>query len=343
MSCTQGAKASQDGSYNSKERQMERQAREEALTDGIYANIQTNRGDIWVRLFYDQTPLTVLNFIGLAEGTLNANRQGAFYDGVTFHRVIKNFMIQGGDPEGTGAGDPGYRFPDEIVEALVFDRAGLLAMANAGPGTNGSQFFITHEPTPHLNGKHTIFGEVVSSEDQDVVNAIEQNDTIMHVTILRKGASAESFVANQEEFDRLLTELKGAEALKLRQYQEAMHAIVKQVMPNAQKSPKGVFFTIEKQGTGEKPKQGSKVDIHYEGRLLVTDALFDSSYARNEPLAIPAGVGQVIEGWDEMVMDMKVGEKRTVILPPELGYGAMGYPGVIPANAWLKFTMERVS
>ncbi|NIZ47054.1 peptidylprolyl isomerase [Spirochaetales bacterium BR208] len=342
MSCTQGAKASQDGTYNSKERQMERQERAEALTDGIYANIQTNRGDIWVRLFYDQTPLTVLNFIGLAEGTLKANREGAFYDGVTFHRVIKNFMIQGGDPEGTGAGDPGYRFPDEIVETLVFDRAGLLAMANAGPGTNGSQFFITHGETPHLNGKHTIFGEVIDDRDQSIVNTIEQGDTIMHVAIIRKGQSAASFIANQAEFDRLLADLKSAEALKMQQYQESMHTLVKQVMPNAQKSPKGAFFIVEKQGSGDKPKQGSQVEIHYEGRLLANDVLFDSSYARNEPLAIPAGVGQVIAGWDEMVMDMQIGEKRIVILPPELGYGAMGYPGVIPANAWLKFTMERM-
>ncbi len=173
------------------------------LPEGLYAQIGTTRGDIWVKLFTEDTPITVANFVGLAEGTLSgANKQGKYYDGLKFHRVIDNFMIQGGDPTGTGSGGPGYRFVDEIVSTLKFDRPGLLAMANAGAGTNGSQFFITHTPTPHLNGKHTIFGEVVSKEDQAVVDAIKQGDVMMRVMIHRVG-KYESYKVAQESFNNL--------------------------------------------------------------------------------------------------------------------------------------------
>ena len=150
--------------------------------DGVFAIISTTKGDIVVELYYKDTPLTVTNFVGLAEGTLDAAKGKKFYDGLKFHRVINDFMIQGGDPEGTGRGGPGYRFPDEPVAGLIFDKPGKLAMANAGPGTNGSQFFITHVPTDWLNYRHTIFGEVVTG--QDVVNKTEQEDVIKSVTII---------------------------------------------------------------------------------------------------------------------------------------------------------------
>ena len=170
--------------------------------EGLFANISTSKGDILVELFYKHAPLTVTNFVGLAEGTLDAAKGKKFYDGLKFHRVIADFMIQGGDPEGTGRGGPGYKFPDEPVNGLVFDKPGKLAMANAGPGTNGSQFFITHVPTDWLNYKHTIFGEVVDAESQKVVNAVAQDDVIKSVTIIRKGADAEAFKATQADFDR---------------------------------------------------------------------------------------------------------------------------------------------
>ncbi|WDI37255.1 peptidylprolyl isomerase [Entomospira culicis] len=324
--------------------QMDRDERIKTLNDGLYAVISTTRGDIWVELFYEQAPLTVVNFAGLAMGSLSkANKSGAFYDGLTFHRVIDNFMIQGGDPTASGSGGPGYRFADEIVEGLTFNRAGLLAMANAGAGTNGSQFFITHVPTPHLNGKHTIFGQVVADIDQQVVNAIKQNDRIETVTILRKGDKAQAFVIDQANFDAIDLDYKTKERATQEKANASMIAEIKKQYPNIQVSELGVYYIIEKAGSGERPNRGQVVSMHYDGVLFPSGSRFDSSYQRNEPIEVPAGDGYVIAGWDEMMLQMQVGEKRIVILPPELAYGAAGRPPVIPPSAWLQFTMERVS
>lgn len=164
--------------------------------DGLYAQMTTNKGDILIQLEMEKTPFTVANFVALAEGNMpnSAKAEGVpYYDGLTFHRVIDNFMIQGGDPQGTGRGGPGYRFKDEFNPTLRHSSAGVLSMANAGPGTNGSQFFITHVPTPWLDNNHTVFGFVI--EGQDVVNAIRQGDTIKTLQIIRKGAAAEAFDA----------------------------------------------------------------------------------------------------------------------------------------------------
>jgi peptidylprolyl isomerase len=186
-------------------------AKEVQLDDGLYARIITPRGTITVVLEFEKTPLTVVNFVGLAEGTKDftvskGRTKGPFYDGLTFHRVIPNFMIQGGDPLGSGTGGPGYKFPDEFVPSLTFKGPGVLAMANAGPKTNGSQFFITHKATSWLNYKHTIFGHVVSG--QDVVNAIRQGDVIEKIEIIRNGEKAKNFVTDQAAFDRLLAQRK---------------------------------------------------------------------------------------------------------------------------------------
>ena len=147
----------------------------------------TNKGDIAATVFANETPLTAANFLHLASGK--------FYDGLKFHRVIADFMIQGGDPEGTGRGGPGYRFADECLSFLRHDKPGILSMANAGPNTNGSQFFITHVPTPWLDGKHTVFGEV--TEGQEVVNAIRAGDTIESIEIL--DSTDELFASKAEE------------------------------------------------------------------------------------------------------------------------------------------------
>ena len=160
------------------------------LSDGLYADLETSKGNIILELYYEQAPTTVSNFVALAEGNhpvVDDQHEGKrYYDGLKFHRVIENFMIQGGDPTGTGSGGPGYQFDDEFNEELKHNGPGILSMANAGPGTNGSQFFITHVETPWLDGKHSIFGKVNSG--QDVVDKVEQNDIIKKVKIIRIGA-----------------------------------------------------------------------------------------------------------------------------------------------------------
>lgn len=168
--------------------------KKQKLEKGLYAEIQTNKGNILLKLEFEKTPLTVANFVGLSEGKIKNTARPLgkpFYDSLKFHRVIANFMIQGGDPLGNGRGGPGYSFKDECLPEFTFTGPGILAMANAGPGTNGSQFFITHVATPWLNGKHTIFGHVITG--QDVVNTIQQGDMIIHINIIRKGKAAKKF------------------------------------------------------------------------------------------------------------------------------------------------------
>ena len=311
------------------------------LPDGLYAVMETTRGDITLSLEYEKTPLTVINFVALAEGKMNTSmKDGPYYDGLKFHRVIADFMIQGGDPMGTGSGGPGYKFAAEIDDSLVFDGPGVLAMANAGPGTNGSQFFITHVATDWLQGKHTIFGHVV--EGQDVVNAIKQGDEIKKVTIIRNGAKAEAFEADQETFDAFNEKLV-ADARK--KAEEASRAVVDEInsrWPDAQVTESGMRYVIKKEGTGKTPPAGTKVTVHYTGTFM-DGRKFDSSVDSNRPFEFVVGAGQVISGWDEAVLSMKVGEKRTIVLPPSLAYGQRGYPGAIPPNSWLIFEVELLS
>jgi peptidylprolyl isomerase len=213
-------------------------------------------------------------------------------------------------------------------------------MANAGPGTNGSQFFITHVATPWLDGKHTVFGRVV--EGQDVVNAIRQGDKIKNITIIRNGALASQFKADQAAFDALLKDANASAAGKGKAQRDADLALINTKYPNAVQTPSGVKYIIQKKGTGNKPAPGKTVQVNYRGSFL-SGQVFDSSDTRGRPLEFTAGVGAVIKGWDEMIMDMQVGEKRLAIIPPELAYGERGAGnGVIPPNSFLVFEMELV-
>ena len=307
------------------------------LDDGLYAIIHTKKGDIVLSLEYKRCPMTVCNFVGLAEGKLNTKKKGVpFYDGLKFHRVIKDFMIQGGDPKGNGTGGPGYKFPDEFCPELKHTGPGVLSMANAGPGTNGSQFFITHVATPWLDGKHTIFGHVV--EGQKVVNSIAQGDKMDSVEIIRKGAEAEAFRTDGEAFASYVDTVEARE----KEAREAMLRKVEQEIdnryPNAVRTPSGLRYVITKDGKGtSSPRMGQEVTVHYQGTLL-NGKIFDSSLARKQPAVFR--VGQVIEGWNEALQMMKKGEKRTLIIPPDLGYGEYGYPGIIPPNSYLIFDVE---
>jgi len=309
------------------------------LGNGLFARISTDRGDIVVQLEFQKTPLTVCNFVALAEGKMNVTGGKHFYDGLTFHRVIADFMIQGGDPQGTGSGGPGYRFPDEIVPSLKHDGPGILSMANAGPGTNGSQFFITHVATPWLDGKHTVFGRVIKG--QDVVDAIQQGDKMKTITIIRNGPSATQFKADQAAFDTLLKEKSASAADKSKAQRDADIAQINTKYPGAVQTASGVKYVIQKKGNGNKPAAGKTVQVKYRGSFL-SGEVFDDSDTRGSPLEFPAGVGAVIKGWDEMVMDMQIGEKRIAIIPPELAYGERGFGNVIPPNSFLIFEMELV-
>jgi cyclophilin family peptidyl-prolyl cis-trans isomerase len=307
--------------------------------DGVFAVLQTVRGDIVIELFYKQTPLTVVNFVGLAEGTLDAAKGKPFYDGLKFHRVISkangdadNFMIQGGDPRGTGSGGPGYRFPDEFVSDLRHDKSGRLSMANSGPKTNGSQFFITIVPTPWLDDRHTIFGQVI--DGLSVVETVKQNDLIQKVTIIRQGKDAGEFKATQKEWDAALIEYT--------ERQRGSAEAAAKFLPKGIKTPEGILYTITKEGSGNKTETGKNVQVHYNGYFLNGEK-FDSSYDRGSPLPFKTGAGQMIPGFDKMVQDMRLGEKRTIVLPPNEAYGARGVENAIPPNGFICFDIELIS
>jgi peptidyl-prolyl cis-trans isomerase A (cyclophilin A) len=305
------------------------------MQDGIYAKFTTEKGEILIKLTHDKTPGTVGNFVALAEGNLenSAQPQGTpYYDGLTFHRVIPDFMIQGGDPNGTGSGGPGYNFDDEFHPDLKHDVPGVLSMANAGKGTNGSQFFITHVPTPWLDNNHTVFGHVV--EGQNIVDLIAQGDTMMKVEIIREGEEAKKW--NAVEQFRLFTGAKAErEAAALKSQEELLTSISE----GFETTESGLRFQIIQKGDGVKAEKGNQVAVHYKG-MFADGTEFDNSYKRGNPIEFPVGMGNVIAGWDEGIQLLKVGDKARFVIPSNLAYGTSGAGGVIPPNATLVFDVE---
>ncbi len=331
------------------------------LNDGLYAEFVTNKGTFVSQLHFEKTPLTVANFVALAEGThpqvdtSYANKK--FYNGLKFHRIIDNFMIQGGDPEGTGAGGPGYKFPDEFDESLKHSKKGILSMANAGPGTNGSQFFITLKETPHLDNRHSVFGEIVLG--QEVVDSIGKVETtkpgdkpvnpviIQEVNIIRKGKAAKSFDA-VEKFDSAMKDVIEQQKIEAAKAEERKAEMKKKIdeelnsmADGYEKTDSGLWYKIIKKGNGtKKPKAGQMVKVHYTG-MLTDGTKFDSSYDRNQPIEFPVGTGKVIPGWDEGIMLLNEGDQAKLMIPPYLGYGERGI-GPIPPNSILIFDVELV-
>ena len=304
------------------------------MNNGIYAKLITSKGAIVVHLEHEKTPGTVGNFVALAEGNLEntAKPQGTpYYDGLKFHRVIPDFMIQGGCPQGTGTGNPGYQFDDEFHPDLKHHGPGVLSMANAGPGTNGSQFFITHIATPWLDGKHTVFGNVI--EGQDIVDAIEQGDT-MTVEILRQGEAAVSW--NAVEAFRTF---EGERAKRIEEEKRKQNELLDKVSAGYDQTESGLRYKIIQNGDGKQATKGAMVSVHYKGQLL-DGTVFDSSYKRKQPIDFALGVGQVIAGWDEGIQLLKVGDKARFVIPSNLAYGERGAGGVIPPDATLIFDVE---
>ena len=342
------------------------------LGDGLFADIETTKGHIVVKLNYKEVPTTVANFVTLAEGKNNfvkvEYKEKPFYNGTIFHRVIDGFMIQGGDPTGTGMGDPGYRFEDEFVPSLKHSKKGILSMANSGPNTNGSQFFITQVPTPHLDGRHTVFGETVKGEE--VIDAIakaprngqdrpNEDIKIKNITIIANGKDAQKFDA-VKVFDNYFKSVAEREKEKEERVKRASAKFLEEIKvqePQAKVLPSGVkIFTINN-GEGKQPKQTEFAMVNYAGYLR-NGALFDSnikeveeSYGKYQamreqqngyqPIPFPyTPSAQLIPGFKEALLTMKVGDKIRVFIPATLGYGEAGAGDVIPPNSDLIFDIE---
>jgi FKBP-type peptidyl-prolyl cis-trans isomerase len=305
------------------------------MKDGIYAKFNTNKGEIIVKLTHKKTPGTVGNFVALAEGNMENNVKAKgepYYNGLKFHRVIPDFMIQGGCPQGRGTGDAGYKFDDEFHQDLRHDTPGVLSMANSGPGSNGSQFFITHVATPWLDNKHTVFGNVETG--QDVVDAIAQGDKIETLEIMRIGEEAKNWDALKafNNFNASGETRTAAEKAK-------QEAELDKVAAGFESTETGLRYKMIQKGDGAKAEKGKKVSVHYEGSLL-NGQVFDSSYKRNAPIDFQLGIGQVIPGWDEGILLLQVGDKARFVIPSDLAYGSAGAGGVIPPDATLIFDVE---
>ncbi len=341
-------------------RAQESPAVKDATKDpGLYAVFETTKGTIVARLAYDKAPVTVANFVGLVTGEMEwkdpqtgAMVKRPFYDGLKFHRCIAGFMVQGGCPLGNGRGGPGYSFGDEFDASLRHDTAGLLSMANSGPNTNGSQFFITLGPTPHLNDRHSVFGKVVSGLDaaQSMAavpmkggeNSTPVDDILMtKVRIVRTGAEAEAFDWKKEfaKKDELPERMKAYRAGKDKAEMGKLFQTLGVDPAKMQKGDSGLEYFVRQPGTGAVPKAGQTIVAHYTGYLL-DGTKFDSSVDRGSPFETQIGVGRVIKGWDMAFTQMKVGEKRLLVIPGDLAYGKRGAGGVIPPDATLVFDVE---
>lgn len=346
--------------------------RQPKYPDGLYAELKTNKGLIVLLLEFEKTPMTVANFVGLAEGTIEnkALPAGApFFDGTVFHRVVAGHVIQAGMPKAAERG-PGYTIPNEIAAGLDHGRAGMLGMANSGPHTNSSQFYITLGDRSYLDGMYTVFGHVV--EGMAVVNAVVQGDVVERVTIVRVGAKASAFKTDNATFRRLVDEARSrvkAEDERREREEAAMikskwpNAIAQPVNPPSTSSSRGplayppALVVVTTNGEGSAAQPGGKVKARYRGQFLDGRA-FCSSAEQGRPM--PGNAAEVFEyevggkvritpALESALLAMKKGERRTVIARGASAYGASGFfatpkPGekrfVIPPNTTLVYDVE---
>ncbi len=306
------------------------------LKDGLYAVIDMGLGPITLELYPESAPLTVASFVGLAEGKFMGTGK-PYFDGLLFHRVEPGFVVQGGDPTGTGTGGPGYKFPNEIDPKLNYAEEGMLAMANSGPDTNGSQFFITLAPTQALTGSYTIFGRVIKG--MEVVKAIRKGERMRTVKIVRIGQKAQGFGMTRTEFDAAVQDkFLGGQSAKKGALKAQVDAAKKR-FPGLMDGKSGILYQILQAGNGTKPAARTRVSVHYtltnlDGKVL------DTSKTTGKPLQFSIGAGEMISGFDMSVADMSYGEKRLLVLPPELAYGERGAGGLIPPNSYIVFEVE---
>jgi peptidylprolyl isomerase len=326
--------------------------------DGLYAELRTSKGLIVLSLEYERTPMSTANFVGLAEGTIinDVFSEGIpYFDGSKFHRVVPGHVIQAGIPAIQTESQPGYMFPNEISPELSHNRAGVLGMANGGPHTNGSQFYITLGDRSYLDGDYTVFGEVV--EGMDVVNAIVQDDVIQSVEIVRCGEGAKRFRADTEMFQKLVVEARKRVEEQEKKKITRESALIKKKWPDILEADSGLKFLIVQQGKGEVPLPGSKVRVRYTGEILggkmyfSTDEGIPDDEPPSEEFVMQIGQNQVTPGFDQVIAQMREGEKRILVLPSQLAYGTGGFYAkevegkkrfVISPNSTLVYEVELI-
>jgi len=319
------------------------------LDEGLYADIETNKGDILCKLYFEDTPLTIANFVSLAEGT-NPNVSDSlkgrkFYDGLTFHRVMRNFMIQGGDPLANGTGGPGYKFEDEFptdsLGGLKYTHigAGVLSMANGGPGSNGSQFFITHKETPWLDGKHTVFGKVTYG--QTVIDSIKKGDIINHIRFIRIGHKATGFdapkVFKKELENSIAMKLIKIEEARVKYLEDSKIFQAEQGIAKAKKTASGLQILTLKKGNGKKFSESKETTIHYT--ISLASGMQIQTTLGRKPFVFTLSKQPMIAGVKEALLKMRQGGKARLFIPYYLGYGENAY-GPFPAKSDIVFELE---
>ena len=337
------------------------------LADGLYADMDTDKGHIIMELYYEQAPLTVANFVTLAEGTnpqvVDSLKGKKYYDALGFHRVVPDFIIQGGDPQGDGYGGPGYKFYNELSPDLRHDSAGILSMANGGGvKTNGSQFFITHKPTPWLDGYnndgtmkdcslpgakcHSVFGKVV--DGLTVVDSIAQYDMIKSVKIIRIGKKANNFDAVKEFVDGMvkaeakeqqrLANVAKNEEIRIQKFKENQKIFeAKMGVDKAKKTDSGLKVLTLKKGKGK--KFNSAILATFDYTIYLADGNMIQSSEGRQPLKVVMDERPLIPGVTEAIKTMREGGKKRLFIPYYLGYGENG-GGPFPKKADLVFELE---
>ncbi|MDA3809506.1 MAG: peptidylprolyl isomerase [Spirochaetaceae bacterium] len=295
---------------------------------GLYAKMETSKGSIIFYLDYKNTPLTSMNFIKLAE-------QG-FYNGLKFYRDIENYAIFSGDPENNGSSDAGYNFPMEINSEILHDGSGILSMDGVSGLSNSSRFFISKSSDSVLDGKYTAFGFI--TEGKKVLDKLKRGESILSIEVIHTGSDALAFKYDEIEFARISKKIMDEELEAFRSENPEVVSAIETLGEGVQKTLTGIYYKTTLPGNGVGPKAEDMVSVHYTA-MLVDGTVFDSSYSRETPFEFTVGTKSVISGWDESVMNMTIGEKRTVIIPPSLAYGDT-QTGPIPPGSWLMFEIE---